>query len=72
MAQRQNRQRKKDENCEDEDIEFIETLGKPAETRDEAAIKPSEEVGGESSVVVVDIKQETQNLEDWLDDFLDD
>ena len=77
-GQRPDSQRRKDQlkdhDCENEDLKFIETLEKTEETQDVAVDKPSEEARESpvSSVVVVDIKQETQNLEDWLDDFLED
>merc|ERR1711915_108484 len=77
--QRRDSQRRKDQlkdhDCENVDLKFIETLEKPEETQDVAADKLSEEAREKSpvsSVVAVDIKQETQNLEDWLDDFLED
>ena len=78
LAQRQHRRRKEvsqieEQNCEKEDLKFIETLGKPDDASpDEIEEEPSEEAGRKGTVVVVDIKKETQNLEDWLDDFLDD
>ena len=78
MGQRQTRRQREvrnedeEQNCENEDLKFIETLGKPDESRqDEEEEKSSDDVGGKSPVVVVEIKEETQNLEDWLDDFLD-
>ena len=63
----------KDQSCENEDLKFIETLGTQDETwLKEEEEKSSEDGSGESPVVVLDIKEETKNLEDWLDDFLDD
>jgi len=71
----------------DEDLEFLETLDVEIETLEKKEIsrsvpvvvpkaEPTEgETSSGSGVVPVNItnaKSETQNLEDWLDDFLDD
>ena len=82
LAQRQNRREMKKklevENCETEDLKFLETLDEPQQTSPERVEvdgedKPSEDAGGDkSSEVMADIKKDTKNLEDWLDDFLDD
>ena len=81
-AQRQNRREVKnvkseEQNRETEDLKFIETLGEPQQTSPErlevVEDKPSEDAATDkSSEVVADIKKDTKNLEDWLDDFLDD
>ena len=81
LAQRQNRREVKnvkseEQNCENEDLKFIETLGEPQQTSPERVEvvedKPSEDAATDkSSEVVADIKKDTKNLEDWLDDFLD-
>ena len=79
LAQRQNRREVKknkteEQNCETEDLKFIETIDQPQPTgpeRVEVEDKPSEDVD-RSSKVGTDIRKDTQNLEDWLDDFLDD
>ena len=66
----------KEENCENEDLKFIETLGEPQQTSPERMKvndKPTENKDiDKSSEAVDDIKKDTKNLEDWLDDFLDD
>ena len=62
----------KDKSCENEDLKFIESLGTKDETRRSEEEKSSEDGGGNNSVVVLDIKEETKDLEDWLDDFLED
>ena len=66
----------KEENCENEDLKFIETLGEPQQTSPERMKgndKPTENTDiDKSSEAVDDIKKDTKNLEDWLDDFLDD
>merc|ERR1711874_89620 len=79
LAQRQNRREvktSKEENCENEDLKFIETLGEPHQTSPERMKvndKPTENTDiDKSSEAVDDIKKDTKNLEDWLDDFLDD
>ena len=81
LAQRQNRREEKnvnseEQNRENEDLKFIETLGEPQKTSPERVEvvedRPSEETATDkSSEVVADIKKDTKNLEDWLDDFLD-
>ena len=81
LAQRQNRREGKskkceEESCENEDLKFMETFDEPQKTspvRVEVEDKPSEDAGAvKNSEVVADIKKDTKNLEDWLDDFLDD
>ena len=66
----------KEENCENEDLKFIETLGEPQQTspeRTKGNDKPTENTDTDKSSEAVDaIKKDTKNLEDWLDDFLDD
>ena len=53
---------------EKDDLKFIEDLDKESKPTD----KQSDQCQ-ESKVVAVKLKSdETQNLEDWLDDFLDD
>lgn len=54
-------------NIEDKDLKFMESL-------DEKVEKPTEAIESKPSTVVpVNIvKEDTKNLEDWLDDFLDD
>ena len=63
-----------EQNCENEDLKFIETLDEPQDTGTEREEDKPSGVGGadKSSDVVADIRKDTQNLEDWLDDFLDD
>ena len=65
-----------EQNCETEDLKFIETIEEPQPTgpeRVEVEEKPSEDAGADkSSEVGTDIGKDTKNLEDWLDDFLDD
>ena len=81
LAQRQNRREVKnvnyeEQNRENEDLKFIETLNEPQQTSPEileVEDKPSPDAGDvKSSEVVADIQKDTKNLEDWLDDFLDD
>ena len=81
LVQRQNRREVKknkseEQNCETEDLKFIETLDEPQQTgpeRVEEEDKPSEDAGADkSSEVETEIGKDTKNLEDWLDDFLDD
>ena len=67
----------KEENCENDDLKFIETLGEPQQTSPERMKvvndKSSENTDTDkSSEALDDIKKDTKNLEDWLDDFLDD
>jgi len=56
---------------EKSDLDFLDSIDKPKQNPASGPITPEEEKGGVVPVQIVKEK-ETEDLEDWLDDFLDD
>merc|ERR1712083_23917 len=52
---------------EDKDLKFMDNLDKDKSAKDDLEAEPATSI-----VPVTIVSEETKNLEDWLDDFLDD